>query len=101
MKANPLTNISASRAVASIWGILARLGGLIHSIGEIYQDNVEPGGIFIYSWTEGPIAKNLGGEPAMTILPNLLLSGVLTIIISIVVIAWTAAFVQRKNGGRV
>jgi hypothetical protein len=96
---NALTNISAARIVASIFGVLAGLGGITHGVGETLQGNVAPDGIAIYSWTEGPIATNMGGEPAMTIVPNLLVTGVLTIIVSIAVIVWSVAFVQRKNGG--
>ncbi|KUK27634.1 MAG: Uncharacterized protein XD60_0050 [Acetothermia bacterium 64_32] len=35
----------------------------------------------------------------MTIVPNLLVTGVLTIIVSLAVIVWSVAFVQRKRGG--
>jgi hypothetical protein len=98
---NALTSISAARIVASIFGVLAGLGGITHGVGETLQGNVAPDGIAIYSWTEGPIATNMGGEPAMTIVPNLLVTGILTIIVSLIVIIWAAAFVQRKNGGRI
>ena len=98
---NALTTVSAARIVASIFGVLAGLGGLTHGIGEILQGNVAPDGIWIYSWTQGPIATNMGGEPAMTIVPNLLVTGILTIIVSLAVAIWAAAFVQRKNGGRI
>jgi len=96
-----LTNISAAKATASIFGILSGLGGLTHGIGEVLQGNVAPDGIWIYSWTQGPIATNMGGEPGITIIPNLLVTGILTIIVSLILILWAAAFVQRKNGGRI
>jgi hypothetical protein len=35
----------------------------------------------------------------MTIVPNLLVTGVLTIIFALAVIMWSVAFVQRKHGG--
>jgi hypothetical protein len=94
-----LTNISASRIVASVFGVLAGLGGITHGIGEILQGNVAPSGIIIDSWTEGPIATNMGGEPGMTIVPNLFVTGLLTLIVSLAVVVWAAVFVQRKNGG--
>lgn len=94
-----ITNISAARAVASIFGVLSGLGGIIHGIGETLQGNIAPSGIAINSWTEGPIATNMGGEPAMTIIPNLLVTGILTFLVSLAMIGWSAAFVQRKNGG--
>ena len=96
---NALSGISAARLVASIIGVLAGLGGMTHSIGEILQGNVAPDGLVINSWTPGPIATNLGGEPGMTLIPNLLVTGVLTILVSMAVIIWAASFVQRKRGG--
>ena len=95
------TAFSAARGTALIFGILAGLGGLTHGIGEVLQGNVKPDGIIINSWTQGPIATNMGGEPGMTIVPNLLVTGVLCIIVSLAVIVWSAAFVQRKHGGLV
>lgn len=96
---NALTNISAARVTALIFGVLSGLGGITHGVGEVLQGNVAPGGIIINSWTRGPIATNMGGEPGMTIVPNLLVTGVLTIIVSLAVIVWSVAFVQRKRGG--
>ena len=93
------SNISAARIIASIFGVLAGLGGLTHGIGEILQGNVVPDSIWIYSWTQGPISTNMGGEPAITIVPNLLVTGILTIIVSLAIIIWAVAFVQKKNGG--
>lgn len=95
------TKIGAARIAASVFGVLAGVGGITHGIGETRQGNVAPSGIVINSWTEGPIATNMGGEPGMTIVPNLLVTGVLTILVSLAVLVWAAAFVQRKNGGRV
>jgi hypothetical protein len=96
---NALSNISAARVTASIFGVLGGLGGITHGIGEVLQGNVTPDGIIINSWTQGPIATNMGGEPGMTIVPNLLVTGVLTIIVSLAVIIWSVAFVQGKHGG--
>lgn len=96
---NALSNISAARITAAIFGILGGLGGLTHGVGEVLQGNVAPDGIIINSWTQGPIATNMGGEPGMTIVPNLLVTGVLTIIVSLAVIVWSVAFVQKKHGG--
>jgi hypothetical protein len=96
---NPFNNLSAARVVASIFGILSGLGSITHGVGETLQGNVTPEGIVVNSWTQGPIATKMGGEPAMTIVPNLLVAGLLTIIVSLVAIVWSAIFVQRKNGG--
>jgi hypothetical protein len=65
------STISALRIVASTFGVLAGVGGLTHGVGEVLQGNVAPDGIFIDSWTQGPIATNMGGDPAMTIVPRI------------------------------
>ncbi|HEX2729422.1 MAG TPA: hypothetical protein VHM16_06670 [Rubrobacteraceae bacterium] len=96
-----MIKISAARIVASTFGILAGLGGITHGVGETLQGNVTPDGIFINSWTQGPIATNMGGEPGMTVVPNLLLTGILTIIVSLAVIVWSTALVRRGHGGLV
>jgi len=98
---NVLTNISAARSVASTFGVLAGLGGLTHGIGEMLQGNIAPSGMFIVSWTQGPIATHMGGDPGMSIVPNLLITGVLAIVVSLITITWAVAFVQRKHGGAV
>jgi hypothetical protein len=43
----------------------------------------------------------MGGDPAMTIVPNLLATGVLGLIVSFALLIWAAFFVQRKHGGLV
>lgn len=96
---NKKNNVKASRMVASVFGILAGIGGMWHGIGEILQGNIAPDEIIINSWTQGPIATNMGGEPGMTIIPNLLATGLLNIVISLAVIVWATAFVQKRKGG--
>jgi len=90
--------LSKTRAAASIIGIFAGLGGASHGPGEILQGNTAPSGIIIEAWPE---LTSLAGEPAMTIIPSFLVTGVLTIIFGLLVAIWAAKFVQRKNGGLV
>ena len=102
MKNRAVVNkLSGAIMVATLFGVLAGIGGLTHGVGELLQGNTAPAGIIINSWTQGPIATNMGGEPAMTIAPNLFLTGVLNSLVSLATIIWAAVFVQRKNGGRV
>jgi hypothetical protein len=83
---------------ASALGIFAGLGGASHGLGEILQGNTAPNGVMIKAWPE---LTALGGEPAMTIVPSLLGTGVLTIIFGLLVAVWAGKFVQRKSGGLV
>lgn len=94
------TASGAAKITASIFGVLAGLGGLVHGIGEVLQGNVRPAGIIINSWTQGPIATNMGGEPGMTVIPNLLATGIVTILVSLAIVVW-ALIVRDKKGGRI
>jgi hypothetical protein len=40
-------------------------------------------------------------EPAMTIMPNFLVTGILSIVLGLVTMVWAAAFVQRQQGGAI
>ncbi len=91
--------LNAARAAASVGGILSGLGGITHGVGEVLQGNVAPANIFIMSWAQGPIATNMGGEPAMTLVPNMLLTGLLAILVGLIIITWSALLVQRRWGG--
>jgi hypothetical protein len=90
---------SAAKSTALVFGILAGLGGLTHGVGEVLQGNVKLDSIVVNSWTQGPIATNMGGEPGITIIPNVLISGILTILISLTIIVW-AIFGRNKHYGR-
>ena len=94
---------SATRIVASTVGVLAGLLGMEHGYFETLQGNVTPGSILIFAMGPPCQATRVwnGCEPAMTIMPNFFVTGVLAIIVSFIVILWAAAFVQRKNGGLV
>lgn len=91
----------AAKTVAASFGILSGLGGITHGVGEVLQGNITTNSLVIHSWTEGAIATNMGGEPALTILPNLLLTGIVTIIISTLTIIWSGRYISSKYGGQI
>ncbi len=90
--------LSKTRVAASAIGIFGGLGGASHGPGEMFQGNIAPNGLVIEAWPELTV---LAGEPAMTIIPSFLVTGVLTVIFGLLVAVWAAKFVQRKNGGLV
>ncbi len=77
-------------------GVFAGLGGASHGPGEMLQGNVAPTEVLIQAW---PQLTALNGEPAMTVVPNYLVTGVLTIIFGLIVALWAAKFVQSRKGG--
>ncbi len=91
----------ATRIFASTFGAFMALAGVEHGIGEALQGRSAPSSIMIQSWPDAPFFRFVSGEPAMTIMPNLLVAGILTILVSLALLVWAILFVQRKNGGLV
>lgn len=91
----------ATRIVAATFGFLAGIAGLEHGVFEILQGNVRPASFMFPSMGAPCNAAQIwhACEPAMTILPNLLLAGILTVIMSFVIMLWSLVFLQRKQGG--
>ena len=88
------------KKIAKIFGSLIGIGGLQHGVGEVLQGNVAPKGLVINSWVDGPISWYMGGEPAMTVIPNLLVTGILTIIVSLTLTAYSWKRVESRHSGR-
>ncbi len=89
---------SATRITVSAFGALVGVAGIEHGIGEILQGNTAPGSLMILSWPgEGPF-RVLGGEPALTIIPNLLVSGVFSVLVSLLFVALALRFIETKHG---
>lgn len=92
---------SATRIVASTVGVFAGLLGLEHGYFEALQGNVTPRSIVISAIgppCQAARAQN-GCEPAMTLIPNFLITGIVAIIVSLLIIIWASLLVQRKHGG--
>jgi hypothetical protein len=92
---------NATKVTVSTFGVLAGLAGIEHGIGETLQGNRAPDGIMIVSWPESELFRIVGGEPAMTIVPNLRVTGILAILVSLVFLVWVTMFVQRKHSSLV
>ncbi len=63
-------------------GILAGIMGIEHGIGEVLQGNRPTDSVFILSWPDSAFFEIMSGEPAMTIIPNYLITGFLAMLFS-------------------
>lgn len=90
---------NATRIVTSTFGAIMAIAGIEHGVGEILQGNTAPAGIAFLSWPESELFRIMGGEPALTIVPNLLATGILAIIFSAAFLLWSAVLVERRNAG--
>ena len=92
-----------TKTVATWLGISAGIAGLEHGYYEILQGSTRPPGVMITSM--GPpcdpeVVWN-ACEPAMTILPNFLLTGILALLLGLAILTWSLGFLPRKHGGLV
>lgn len=92
-------NISALRAIASVFGVYAGLLGMEHGYFEALQGNAVPKGLRILAVSPSELPFPFGHEPAMTIIPTLLVTGILAIVFGLFIVIWAAVFVQKKNAG--
>lgn len=99
--ANMTSSISASRIVVSTFGAVVAFAGVEHGVGEILQGPVGPAALAIESWPDVKAFEILGGEPALTVIPNLLVTGVLAVIVALALGIWSVMFVERRYGGLV
>ena len=76
-----------ARSALTFVGVIMGLGGATHGPGEILQGNVAPSGVYIQAW------------PAMTLIPNFWVTGILAIILGLAVAVWAAKYLHKKNGG--
>ena len=93
----------ATRIIAASFGIFAGFGGLEHGYFEMLQGNVRPESIMIASMGAPCVPEEIWNlcEPAMTIIPNFLVTGILAMVLGLVTMVWAATFVQRPHGGTV
>jgi hypothetical protein len=91
----------ATRISAIVLGLTAGVAGIEHGIFEVLQGNARPEGLMISS-IGPPCVPELSWnqcEPAMTISPSFLITGILAIILGLIVSVWSAFFVQKRHGG--
>jgi hypothetical protein len=94
---------NATKTVAMWFGIVAGIAGLEHGYFEILQGNTKPEGLMFPSMGPPCVPKQIWNacEPAMTILPNFLITGILSVILGLLIMVWSAGFIKRRNGGLV
>ncbi|MHC4071892.1 MAG: hypothetical protein ACYTGS_07670 [Planctomycetota bacterium] len=92
------TSNRATRIFASTLGSIVGLAGVEHGILEVLQGNVRPDGIMVDAI--GPEQKlwELATETVLTIIPSMLISGILSIILGGLVTIWAYKYVDRKYG---
>ncbi len=94
-------SIDAVRVTTTVFGIYAGLLGMEHGYFETLQGSVVPTSMRIMAVSGPGLLFPFGHEPAMTVVPNFLVTGILAILVGLTVILWSVAFVHKKHGATV
>jgi hypothetical protein len=87
--------LRATTTAGMVIGLLVAMAAAEHGVGEVAQRPAVSEGPFIKSWPDTVVFEQLSGEPAMTLLPDPVVAGLVTIALS-VLFAWVAL----RNGAR-
>ena len=92
---------SATRVISSTTGALVGFFGIEHGFFEMLQGDIAPSGFIIDAI--GPEQKFWPGasEPAFTIIPSFLVTGICAMLVGFLVMIWACGFVHRKYGARI
>jgi hypothetical protein len=91
MQPNPTQARSPSNTTKAVTviGLLVAMAAAEHGVGEIVRQPSLSDGPFIESWPDARVFEQLSGEPAMTVLPDPVVAGVVTVALS-ALFAWGA-----------
>jgi hypothetical protein len=95
----PFPNLNATRVIATTIGVFFGLfSGVNHGIFEVLQGNRPTNGLIINAIGEAQRFWVAGTEPAFTLIPNFMLTGIASIIVGLAIVIWSIWFLPSKHG---
>jgi hypothetical protein len=92
--------VNAVKATAAVYGAYAGLLGMEHGYFETLQGNLATKSLKIMA-AGFELPFPFGHEPAMTVIPNFLATGIVAMLVGLAIIVWSALFVQKKHGAAI
>lgn len=91
----------ATKTAATWLGVVAGIAGFEHGYFAFLQGNTSTPGLAFPSWGPPCVPEEIwhACEPAMSILPNFMITGLLAMLLSLALIVWAVWFVPRRHGG--
>jgi len=89
---------SATRVAASTFGGIVSIAGVMHGCFELLQGNSVPTGVLINAIGPEQRLWEYATLHAFTLIPNMLVTGILAIIFGLLATLWAVAFIDRKSG---
>ena len=90
--------LNATRIIATTIAVIFGFSGINHGFFEFLQGNTATDGLVIQAIGEAQRFWALGTEEAFTIIPNFMISGLLSMIVGLVIIIWSLWFLPTKHG---
>lgn len=90
-----------TRITAASLGLLFALGGMSHGFFASLQGNTPTTGLIIDAIGPEYQAWEYGGEAAMTLIPNFLVTGILAMVVSFIIMIWSMEHIHRKHGATI
>jgi len=91
-------DVDGTRLVVAAFGVLCGLTGVMAGLFEARQGSVAPSGYVISTIGSNYVSADDFTYFAVTVVPNMFLTGMLAVIVSCLVILWSVRFVHKKNG---
>ncbi|QOR35167.1 hypothetical protein IMX26_17180 [Clostridium sp. 'deep sea'] len=104
IKTNKSIQGNINRAIQTIvatLGVTFGIGGVGHGFFEALQGNKATNGYVIHAIGEANRMWLYGNEPAFTIIPNFLITGIAAMLVGIAVIIWSWGFMHKKHASTV
>lgn len=90
--------LNATRVTATTIGVIFGFSGINHGFFEFLQGNKNTEGLVIQAIGEAQRFWALGTEEAFTIIPNFMISGLLSMLVGLAIIIWSLWFLPTKYG---
>jgi len=96
---SPFENLNATHVIAAAIGVfLGLFSGINHGFFELLQGNQPTDGLVIDAIGEAQRFWSLGGEPAFTLIPNFMLTGIASMVVGLAIVIWSIWFLPGKHG---
>lgn len=94
-----LQRINATRTIATTIGVFFGLfSGVNHGFFEVLQGSSPTNGFLIYAIGEAQRFWPLAGELAFTLIPNFLITGIVSMVVGAAIMIWSIWFLPTKHG---
>lgn len=101
-KSSFFENMSATRVIATSIGVFFGLfSGVNHGIFEMLQGNKTTDDLVINAIGEAQRFWVEGTEPAFTLIPNFMITGIVSIIVGLAIAIWSIWFLPTKHGSTI